>query len=81
MESRRNGEVMIYFGIPIAPFDDAPDTAGRVRMEKLYAALFDFEAKIREVLVTGRGLYRETILDEDRLETYKLMAIRGTVFG
>jgi hypothetical protein len=57
------------------------DAGGRVRLEKLYSALFDLEAQIRAKLAGGLGMYDETVTDEDRLETYKLMAIRGTVWG
>lgn len=78
---KSRAEVLIYFGMPIAPFDDTPDTQGRVRLEKLYAALFDMESAVREALATQGGVYRETITDEDRLETYKVMAVRGEVEG
>jgi hypothetical protein len=74
-------EVMIYFGKPIEEFDEEPDDEGRVRLEKLYAALFDLEVTIIEILSVMGGEYEETLLDEDRLDTYKLMAIRATVEG
>lgn len=79
--SRRKCELLIYFGVPTQPFDDAPDAAGRTRLEKLYAELFDLETKIRERVYRNRGKYLETITDEDRLETYKLMAVRCEVEG
>lgn len=78
---RRTAELLIYFGLPIQPFDDVQDADGRVRLEKLYAALFDLESEIRRVLTQNGGLYKETITDEDRLDTYKLMAIRCEVDG
>jgi hypothetical protein len=78
---RRKADVLIYFGLPIQSFDDTPDSAGRVRLEKLYAALFALEDEIRRIVYLNRGNYRETIADEDRLDTYKLMAIRCEVEG
>lgn len=79
--NRRSADVLIYFGLPIQPFDDTPDAAGRVRLEKLYAALFELEEKIRLIVYRNRGKYKETITDEDRLDTYKLMAVRCEVEG
>jgi len=73
---RHRCEAHIYYGAPIQPFDDAPDSAGRVRLEKLYAALFEMDAAIREILYLAGWQCFETTLDEDRLETYKLMAVR-----
>jgi hypothetical protein len=82
----RRGEILIYFGMPVQPFDDTADGSGRVRLEKVYAALFDLEADIlTKLMSTPAGIlaarYRETITDEDRLDTYKLMAIRCEVEG
>ena len=82
----RKVETLIYFGAPIQPFDDVPDAGGRVRLEKLYAALFDLEAAIIAALAGElpgvQGVeYRDTITDEDRLETYKLMAVRAEIEG
>lgn len=79
--AHRRAEVLIYFGMPIQPFDDNPDVAGRVRLEKLYAAMFTLESAIREKLASVGGKYLETITDEDRLDTYKLMAVRCEVDG
>lgn len=73
---RRRAEVLIYFGMPIQAFDEEPDSSGRVRLEKLYAALFALEGEIRTVIDAQNCLYRETITDEDRLDTYKMMAAR-----
>jgi len=71
-------EALIYFGAPIQAFD-APDAGGRVRLEKLYASLFDMDMSIRGAVVTlGCGV-TDTVLDEDRLDTYKLMAVRCVV--
>lgn len=82
----RKGEVLIYFGMPIQSFDDAADAGGRVRLEKVYKALFDMEAAIMGKInppPTGviAARYHETITDEDRLDTYKLMAVRCEVEG
>ena len=74
-------EVLVYFGMPIQAFDDVPDADGRVRLEKLYAALFDMDSAIRAAVVSQRGGTLETILDEDRLDTYKLMAVRCFVMA
>lgn len=82
----RRADVLIYFGMPIQPFDDVSDAGGRVRLEKLYAALFDMEAAIISKLSPPpagivRTEYLTTITDEDRLDTYKLMAVRCEVEG
>jgi hypothetical protein len=63
----RMAECLIYFGTPIA------DSEG---LEDVYTALFTLEAEILETLKTLQGKYTETVFDEDRLDTYKLMAIR-----
>jgi len=74
-------EALIYYGAPIQPFDDAPDSQGRTRLEKLYAALLELDASIRAT-VSGRYFEpAETTLDEDRLETYKLMALKVKVIA
>lgn len=79
--SQRQVELLIYFGLPIQPFDDVPDDSGRVQLEKLYAALFDLETAIMTAISQAGGRYVETITDEDRLETYKLMAVRAEIEG
>lgn len=79
--NRRKMELLIYFGLPISPFDDVPDAYGRTQLEKLYAELFGLEADIRRTLHQNGAIYRDTITDEDRLETYKLMAIRCDLEG
>lgn len=83
----RKSEVLIYFGMPVQAFDDTADGDGRVRLEKVYAALFETEAAILAKLIpiAPAGVtvvrYLETITDEDRLDTYKLMAVRCEVEG
>lgn len=79
--SRDRCDLLIYFGAPTQPFDDAADGDGFTHLEKVYAALFAMEAAIRTTVDTFGGLYVETITDEDRLETYKLMAVRCEVEG
>ncbi len=56
-----------------------PDNAGRVRLEKLYAALLGMDLVIRSAVETSGGQCFETVLDEDRLDTYKLMALKVRV--
>lgn len=71
----RKCEMLVYFGQAIHEF-----TGG---LESLYQALFDMES---DLLAAARGLnmnmvYVETVLDEDRVSAYKLMAIRLVVQG
>jgi hypothetical protein len=79
--AHRKIELLIYFGMPIQAFDDSPDSSGRVRLEKLYAALLDMEAAIMTAISRAGGKYIETITDEDRIDTYKIMAVRCEVEG
>lgn len=68
----RTAEVLIYFGMPNTNSEGMP---------AVYAALFAMEAEIIEVIKTLQGRYLETVTDEDRLDTYKLMAIRCELLG
>lgn len=68
----RTAEVLIYFGAP---------TTNSEGLEEVYRDLFALEAEILEVLRTLGGRYRETITDEDRMDTYKLMALRVDLQG
>lgn len=68
----RECETLIYFGAPFANSEG---------MEVVYEKLFDLEAEILAVLRAGGHRYRETITDEDRLDAYKLMAIRVDIVG
>jgi hypothetical protein len=63
----RTAECFIYFGT---------QTTNSQGLEAVYANLFDLEAAILDVLKTLKGRYVETLTDEDRLDTYKLMAVR-----
>lgn len=74
--SRRRCELLVYFGQPIHEF-----TGG---LESLYESLFGLEAALLAAAQATPGVwvqYEETILDEDRLDAYKLMALRLTVEG
>jgi hypothetical protein len=72
---RRQCDVTIYFGQPIHEFD-----AG---LEQLHASLFTLERALLSAAMGAttfyRKEYRETVLDEDRLDACKLMAIQMTV--
>ena len=68
----RTSEVLIYFGAA---------TANSEGLEEVYADLFDLENSILRVVRTLGGRYRETITDEDRMDTYKFMAARVDLSG
>ncbi len=73
---QRATECLIYFGMPAHEF-----TAG---LEALYTDLLALEAALISAAETGSGYrwqYLETIADEDRIDGYKLMAIRAVVDG
>jgi hypothetical protein len=63
----RTVETTIYFGSPVANSEG---------LEDVYDGLLQFESEIIEVVRSLQGRYLETIFDEDRLDTYKLMAVR-----
>lgn len=75
----RDIPLLIYFGMPVDETDAGPDGDGRTGLEKVYAALFALEEQIRTMVDTHGGTCGDTITDEDRLETFKLMAIHATV--
>ncbi len=67
----RRVEALIYFGKPVHEF-----TAG---LEAEYQALLTMEGDLLAKLGSMSGVsceYVETILDEDRVDAYKLMALR-----
>lgn len=68
----RECETLIYFGAPIANSEG---------MEAVYDGLFALEEAMLAVLRTGGHRYRETITDEDRLDAYKIMALRVDITG
>ena len=72
----RRCEITVYFGQPIHEFDGG--------LEALYASLFTMEAALLAASQQTPGVvveYRETVLDEDRVDAYKLMALRLVVEG
>jgi hypothetical protein len=74
LEGGSTAELLIYFGADIG----AAESGG---LEAVYTALFDLESAIRQKISDANGIYRETITDEDRLDTYKVMAVRCEVMG
>lgn len=74
-------ECTVYFGQPVHAFAEAPDSAGRVRLERLYASLLTLEMAIRTTIEINGGIPGETVFDDDRLDTYKLMAVRCVLVG
>jgi len=64
----RTIEVWIYFGVPIEKVDE---------LSSVYEGLSALEVEILDILGTIQGQYRETITDQDFVETYKLAAIRA----
>lgn len=68
----RTADLLVYFGAP---------TANSEGLEEVYRDLFALEADILEVLRGLGAKYRETITDEDRMDTYKLMALRVDLAG
>ena len=74
---RRKSTVLIYFG---AAVDESKDV-----LETVYQSLLDIETKIIEAcLIKGdgwRAKYLGTMTDEDRLEVYKLMAVKIEIEG
>ena len=70
--SKRSAETLLYFGV---------DTTNSEGLETVYTLLFALEANILTVLKTLQGRYVETIMDEDRLDTYKLSVVRCELRG
>lgn len=71
----RETEVLIYFGKPIHEFESG--------LEAVYQELFDMEAALIDAAESS-GVYcqyRETVADEDRVDGFKLMALRLAVQG
>lgn len=63
----RTCELLVYFGEKIANSEG---------LEEVYRGLFALEKAILDTLRPLGVKYIETLTDEDRLDTYKLMAIR-----
>ena len=68
----RTATCTLYFGMPIAESEG---------LEHVYGQLLELEALILSELQTLGGRYLETIMDSDRLPTYKLAAIRCELRG
>lgn len=73
---RRRAEVLVYFGADLQEFEGG--------LEATYAALSEME----EAIITAAGqspafgaVHLDTTMDEDRIEAYKLMALRFDVEG
>jgi hypothetical protein len=74
--SMRECDLIVYFGKPIHEF-----TAG---LEALYDELFTMESELLaacRTLTSMMVIYDETLLDEDRVDAYKLMALRLSIAG
>lgn len=72
----REIDLVVYFGQPIHEF-----TSG---LEALYESLFTMEAELLAVAKAQTSMmvtYEETVLDEDRVDAYKLMALRLKIAG
>ena len=71
----RTCEVLIYFGQPVHEFTEG--------LEAQWQSLLEMESTLLEAFRSVPGVrgvkYRETVLDEDRIEAYKLLAIRAQV--
>jgi len=83
--TRRKIEALVYFGQPIHEFSGEPSSPDTTGLEELYAGLLAMEAEIIAALRTLPGgvscVYRDTILDEDRTDAYKLMCLRVEISG
>lgn len=73
----RQCECLIYFGLPLHEFTDG--------LEEVYWRLLEFE---QQLLAAARAadsvasvVLIETILDEDKVDAYKLMALRVKING
>ena len=65
--NERTAEISVYFGV------DVSESQG---LEYVYEELLNLEAEILKTIKSSGGKYIETVTDEDRLDTYKLMFIR-----
>jgi len=65
--NQRTAEIQVFFGANISASEG---------LESVYSALFELEAEIIKVIKAQGGRYIDTVTDEDRLDTYKLMVIR-----
>ena len=70
--NNRTVETGIYFGCAVSNSEG---------METVYDHLFYLEGEIIAAVKRIGGKYFETITDEDRLDTYKLMFIRADLYA
>ncbi len=70
-------DALIYFGVPLHEFEDG--------LESVYEHLLEMQGliltKSREPNTVASVEHVETILDEDRVDAYKLMALRVKITG
>lgn len=72
--SRRRTECLVYFGQPVHEFEDG--------LEALHENMLTLEAALITAAQTSNQFfcdYIETVVDEDRVDGYKLMALRLAV--
>lgn len=65
--NQRTAEIGLYFGVNVTESEG---------LELVYSELLDLEAEIIKVVKASGARYIETVTDEDRLDTYKLMFVR-----
>ena len=70
--NQRTSEVVIYFGANIVESEG---------LELVYETLLEMESEIIKVVKAQDGRYIETVTDEDRLDTYKLMFVRCEIMA
>ncbi len=74
--SRRTVRALIYFGRPIHEFEGG--------LEALWSELLAMETKLIDLVQQTQGaavIYHDTVLDEDRSDAYKLLALRVDIIG
>ena len=72
--ARRKIECLVYFGQPIHELSSG--------LEALYASLMSMESALLTAAIQSTSArYIETVLDEDRVDAYKLMALRLELQG
>ena len=75
--SAREIESLIYFGLPLHEFTDG--------LEAVYEQLLLFEQTLLSAARAADGVatvvHERTILDEDRIEAFKLMALKVRIVG
>ena len=72
----RTAEVSIYFGMNVGATQDDGTTFG---LEYVYKSLASLEGDIITTIKEEGHKYIDTVTDEDRLDTFKLMLVRCEV--